>query len=76
MSEWISVEERLPESEEVLIATGFNFNKQERGRWVEPAFFVDGAWHPVTSQDCEAAVDFSCNMHPPTHWQPLPEPPK
>ena len=63
---WISVEERLPEiGRKCLIA---NSEIVVRG-WLRP----DGVWKTGVSSD-EIWRKFS--LHPPTHWMPLPEPPK
>jgi hypothetical protein len=62
MSEWISVNERLPEEYEEVIL--FADGKAMGGMSLHPDgnFYevFEGYWHP-------RAV---------THWQPLPEPPK
>lgn len=63
---WIPVTERLPEiGRKCLIA---NREIVVRG-WLRP----DGAWKTGVSSD-EIWSKFS--LYPPTHWMPLPEPPK
>jgi hypothetical protein len=66
MTEWISVQERLPEEgEDVLIYTGFAG--------------VDHAWRDgpdfvlYRSDSYNEALVFNEQV---THWMPLPEPPK
>ena len=63
---WIPVTERLPDiGRKCLIA---NREIVARG-WLRP----DGVWKTGVSSD-EVWSKFS--LHPPTHWMPLPEPPK
>ena len=63
---WIPVTERLPKIvQKCLIA---NREIVVRG-WLRP----DGVWKTGVSSD-EIWRKFS--LHPPTHWMPLPEPPK
>ena len=66
MQEWIPVTERLPEAgRKCLIA---NREIVVRG-WLRP----DGVWKTGVSSD-EVWSKFS--LFPPTHWMPMPEPPK
>ena len=77
MSEWISVAERLPDEEQVVICSGFIFNNPELGRFVEPSVFFRGNFFFVGQNEYgETCADLDVDMHPPTHWMPLPEPPK
>lgn len=63
---WIPVSERIPEiGRKCLIA---NREIVVRG-WLRP----DGVWKTGVSSD-EIWSKFS--LYPPTHWMPLPEPPK
>ena len=63
---WIPVTERMPEiGQKCLIA---NREIVVRG-WLRP----DGVWKTWVSSD-ELWSKFS--LHTPTHWMPLPEPPK
>ena len=63
---WIPVTERLPEiGQKCLIA---NREIVVRG-WLRP----DGVWKTGVSSD-DIWSKFS--LRPPTHWMPLPEPPK
>lgn len=64
-SGWISVEERLPGSEKILITNG-EFVKEGYRR-------PDGVWKYGTEEHMKWER-LSC--HPVTHWMPLPEPPK
>ena len=66
VQEWVSVKDRLPEiGQKCLIA---NREIVVRG-WLRP----DGVWKTGVSSD-EIWSKFS--LYPPTHWMPLPEPPK
>ena len=66
VQEWIPVTERLPEiGQKCLIA---NREIVVRG-WLRP----DGVWKTGVSSD-ELWSKFS--LYQPTHWMPLPEPPK
>lgn len=66
MSEWIPVTERLPEEKtEVLVADNSFFG----GAVIAVAYLERGKW--------EWRDDMSTSATPsPTHWMPLPEPPK
>lgn len=60
MPEWISVKERLPEPGERVLTAFDNF--------VAEAFVnYSGVW---------MRNGFELDWCPPTHWMPLPEPPK
>lgn len=65
MSEWISVKDRLPtDNYRVLI----NLNNG----WQVTGYYdtLDGKWY-LTGSGC-----YFNGFRKPTHWQPLPEPPK
>lgn len=66
MSEWIPVTERLPEEDvEVLISDNSFFG----GALIAVAYWKRGK--------CEWRDDMSTASKPnPTHWMPLPQPPK
>jgi hypothetical protein len=64
MAEWISVKERMPKEDEVVLVFG--------GRSIYTAYYGENryggiGWHKLNSKY------HNCN---PTHWMPLPEPPK
>ncbi len=76
MSEWIKCSEQMPREGVAVMASGFMFDNSARGRWVEPVFYIEGGFHPVTqNEEGEMAPDFDIDMHMPTHWMPLPTPP-
>ena len=63
---WIPVTERLPEiGQKCLIA---NREIVVRG-WLRP----DGVWKTGVSSD---GIWSNFSLYPPTHWMPLPKPPK
>ena len=79
MTEWISVEESLPEDGKCVIGSGWLFGDKEKGQWVEPAIYSsdDLAFHPVAIDSFgDLVADFDADMCHTTHWIKLPEPPK
>jgi hypothetical protein len=68
MSEWISVEERLPEQIGPILACYTEFNRCESPiRVVGWVFFTSSKQFAIPSGGYAKEV---------THWMPLPEPPK
>ena len=68
MSEWISVNERMPEPDkDVLLCFGLGDFRMAVGGKYE----LDEGWYSIT--DAEYYTD--CDTTP-THWMPLPDPPK
>lgn len=66
---WISVDDRLPVDGDEVIVSGWAYNDPAQGRYVSAAIFRDGGFHPMDAQD---GYD---NLHPVTHWMPLPAAP-
>ena len=65
MSEWISVDDRLPdEGIDVLVSDGDSFSVG----YIE----IGGSYFMLSNYDSYDVADISFN---PTHWQPLPSPP-
>ena len=71
--EWISVEERLPQSEQMVLCytpcDGFMFVGFYRE--VEPNPYWKSYWNIITAMRSTKKVTKKV-----THWMPLPEPPK
>lgn len=68
MSEWISVEERLPEINETIL-----LGKED---WIHPivGFRLHGSWcEYIDGKEKEQAAMLRCA---PTHWMPLPDLPR
>lgn len=61
MSEWISVEERLPPEDQLVLC------------WCDDG---DNAACEVSSHHNSFFTDWTFELLPVTHWMPLPEPPK
>lgn len=63
--EWISVEDRLPETDDKVLVTVHGFNREENPLVVTAAAYVDGTW--IRGDDEES--------YPPVHWMLLPAAP-
>lgn len=65
---WISVDDRLPEHEDVVMLSGHEANDPARNRRfiVIGVFHREGTFHTVEEGD---------EFYPPTHWMPLPATP-
>ena len=71
MSEWISVDDRLPEDGQPVLYV-FNINSNLRTvmyGWHETIKGLGSGWHQAGVGGARAEEDVS-------HWQPIPEPPK
>jgi hypothetical protein len=67
-SEWISIDERLPEHEAEVLVTGFEGNDPSKPRWTQIAHFhKEGSFYDHDTGEA---------FYPPTHWQPLPAAPR
>ena len=67
---WISVKDKLPEKPIDVLVCGNKYGELANGKWQAVLCFVGGVW--VENEDDR--VDWT--GHKPTHWMPLPEPPK
>ena len=77
MSEWISVEDRLPEANDTLRVAG---HIGESKIFVSQAMYQEGdGWvsvHAAYEYQNVESYGFEDSGLKVTHWQPLPEPPK
>jgi len=64
MSEWISVEDRLPEKSGMFKGNVLVFDAQYGS--IEIGWLFDD----------RSGFDSQCDLYNVTHWMPLPEPPK
>ena len=81
MSEWISVNDRVPNNGETVLCKQVNNESLmlcyiDNGMWKEDYqdICVSGGYGCIDNEICEAS-DHS-NYLRVTHWMPLPEPPK
>ena len=78
MSEWISIEDQIPDEHEPVIISGWNFNNEEKGRFVEPAVRVGMDFWPPFERDEGLVKILIMEGRPffhPTHWMPMPAAP-
>jgi hypothetical protein len=68
-SEWISVEDELPEEHTQVLATQFMYMDESKGRYQIISYRVEDEWFEDDSNDIPESV------FTPTHWRPLPSPP-
>ena len=66
---WISVEDKLPQDNTHVFITQHEYDDKERPRYYDVCLFIDGGWFDDNVEDAE-------KVYEPTHWMPLPEPPK
>jgi len=76
VSDWIECSERPPDDKQIVQVSGFNFQNKELGRWVQPAIYYAGDFHPVVYNEYgEAYGDIDTDLGP-THWAALLPAPK
>lgn len=80
MSEWISVDERLPEENQYVVFASFyecswgvEFDSVIAGEFWNGSFYPDTNGLEASNYDGGATITLEMK---PTHWMPLPEPPK
>lgn len=61
---WLPIE-TAPRNGDMVLLTGFLFDRPSEGRWVATGEYLDEEWRERDGSP----------LHPPTHWMPLPEPP-
>lgn len=66
MSEWISVEDRLPDNHQRVAGTGFDYGDAKNKRHYVVCEYFDGIWMGDEYEEFQYL----------THWMPLPEPPR
>jgi hypothetical protein len=73
---WISVDERLPDEGQLVLATGYKFNNPDNDRWQIVSKFKDGTFAEFVADfsDSEDGGYWKGESYT-TDWQPLPSPP-
>ncbi len=70
---WQPIETAPKNGTEILLCSGGRWKSINIGHWVPVGYAgVKGKWH--TGFTCADEGDFDIDS--PTHWQPLPEPPR
>ena len=74
--EWISVDDRLPDTyQEVLVFGNDEYNNLGRGVWI--GYYRYDDWHIVNNGDyIDGGYGRDYINSKITHWMPLPKPPK
>lgn len=67
-SDWISVEERLPEDGDEILVSGYRYNNKINGR-----FIMVGQYNKTLNRFIDNSDEEETTIHAPTHWMPLPE---
>ncbi len=68
MNKWISVKDRLPANNSIVIASTYSHYKCLK--FVEPLYYIDEKW---ITMDHDEQLDMEYQV---THWIPLPDPPE
>lgn len=73
---WVSVKTRMPNENEIVLASGYEYDNRDNPRWQIVSRFHKGSFESF-NEDIEGDGfgywSGDCYV---THWQPLPEPPK
>jgi len=72
MMEWKPIGTAPKDNQEILVS-GFIRNDMNAGRWVSQGVRLDDSDQWILTDDAEYSGE--C-FYPPTHWMPLPSPPK
>ena len=75
MSEWISVKEKFPEFEQLVLTEGNSGLVVMERVWNEEGWYWSAAGYWGMS-DLREPDEYEEGDYEPTHWMPLPEPPK
>ena len=75
VQEWISVNDRLPETYEPVLVKYLNYNDGSASHTnVDTAVLFDGnVWYWWEGDICDCDEEVKCTI---SHWMPLPQPPK
>jgi len=71
--EWISVKDRLPKVDELVLCQTSKFGNTELGSYLELLFYVNNHWE---TNESKYGTDFENNpdYFLVTHWMPIPKP--
>lgn len=76
MSEWISVNERLPKDGQHGLCCMHRYDNPGELLIVTPFTFMDDEFHPFADDDNIDNDDYWVDpLYWPTHWMPFPAPP-
>lgn len=77
MSEWISVQDRLPEEFEDGLCCMHRHDNSGEPLIVAPFTYMSNEFHPFADDDNIENDDYWVDpLYWPTHWMKFPEPPK
>lgn len=72
MSDWINVQDKLPENGQIVLCAGHEWNDKKKPFFMVVSMYRNGFTHYEDHRD-DWSSDTSSYF---THWMPLPEPPK
>lgn len=77
MSEWISVNDRLPQDGEHGVCSMHYMDNKSNHKIVVPFTFLNGDFHPYADDDALEWDDYWVDpLYWPGHWMPFPPPAK